>query len=305
MECTKCGNPNVIIKRKASGQALCKDCFIKSIEKKVIQTIKKENFIEKGDKVLVALSGGKDSVVALEILNSYVERHIIELCALTIDEGIAGYSDKGIAIAKSHTERLGVPHKIVSLKDTFDINIDEIMALEEHRGSCTYCGVFRRWIINRVAREFGATKIATGHNLDDETQAIMMNYLEGNIENLAKIGPKTESKSELFTVKIKPLREIPEKEIGLYALVKGLNVHLAGCPYAQESFRMEVSNILKDLSEEHPTILYSTLRGFDKIRPAIRSTMAHDYEFDRCQRCGEPSSNRLCRACTFLEELDK
>ena len=82
--CTKCGNPNVIIKRKASGQALCKDCFIESIEKKVKQTIKKENFIEKGDKVLVALSGGKDSVVTLEILNSYVKRHIIELCAVTI-----------------------------------------------------------------------------------------------------------------------------------------------------------------------------------------------------------------------------
>lgn len=305
MECTKCGNPNVVIERKASGQALCKDCFIRSIEKKVIQTVKKENLIEKGDKVLVALSGGKDSVVALEILNSYVERHIIELCALTIDEGIEGYSDKGIAIAKSHTERLGVPHKIVSLKDTFGTNIDEIMALEEHRGSCTYCGVFRRWIINRVAREFGATKIVTGHNLDDETQAIMMNYLEGNVENLAKIGPKTESKSELFTVKIKPLREVPESEIALYAEVKGLDIHSTSCPYAQESFRKEVSIMLKDLSKNHPTMMYSTLRGFDKIRPAIRAEMSQNFEFERCERCGEPSSNRLCRACTFLEELGK
>ena len=103
--CTKCGNPNVIIKRKASGQALCKDCFIESIEKKVKQTIKKENFIEKGDKVLVALSGGKDSVVTLEILNSYVKRHIIELCAVTIDEGIAGYREEGVEIAKAHAER--------------------------------------------------------------------------------------------------------------------------------------------------------------------------------------------------------
>lgn len=303
--CTKCGNPNVIIKRKASGQALCKDCFIESIEKKVIQTIKKENFLEKGDKVLVALSGGKDSVVTLEILNSYVKRHIIELCAVTIDEGIAGYREEGVEIAKAHAERLGIPHKVVSFKESFGIGLDEIMAHENHRGSCTYCGVFRRWIINRAAREFGATKIATGHNLDDETQAILMNYLEGNTENLAKIGPKTESNSELFTVKIKPLREVPEKEIGLYAIAKGLDIHLAGCPYAQESFRMEISNILNELAKEHPTIKYSTLRGFDKIRPAIRSEMAHDYEFDRCERCGEPSSNRLCRACTFLEELGK
>ena len=202
-------------------------------------------------------------------------------------------------------QRLGIPHKVVSFKDSFGIDLDEIMKKENHRGSCTYCGVFRRWIINRAAREFGATKIATGHNLDDETQAILMNYLEGNTENLAKIGPKTESNSELFTVKIKPLREIPEKEIGLYALAKGLDIHLAGCPYAQESFRMEISNILNELVKEHPTIKYSTLRGFDKIRPAIRRELEHDYEFDRCERCGEPSSNRLCRACTFLEELGK
>ncbi|WP_297980269.1 TIGR00269 family protein [uncultured Methanobrevibacter sp.] len=303
VSCTKCGNPNVIIKRKASGQALCKDCFIEGIEKKVIQTIKKEKFLEKGDKVLVALSGGKDSVVTLEILNTYRERRIIDLCAVTIDEGIAGYRHEGVEIAKAHAERLGIPHKVVSFKESFGIDLDEIMAHENHRGSCTYCGVFRRWIINRAAREFGASKIATGHNLDDETQAILMNYLEGNTENLAKIGPKTESNSELFTVKIKPLREIPEKEIGLYALAKGLDIHLAGCPYAQESFRMEISNILKELSKDHPTIMYSTLRGFDKIRPAIKEEFQSSFTFKNCERCGEPSSNRLCRACTFLEEL--
>lgn len=303
--CTKCGNPNVIIKKPASGQALCKDCFIESIEKKVRQTIKKENFLERGDKVLVALSGGKDSVVTLEILNSYRERHIIDLCAVTINEGIAGYREDGVEIAKAHAERLGIPHKVVSFKESFGIDLDEIMSKENHRGSCTYCGVFRRWIINRAARDFGATKIATGHNLDDETQAILMNYLEGNTENLAKIGPKTESNDELFTVKIKPLREIPEKEIGLYALAKGLDIHLAGCPYAEESFRMKISNILKDLTKDHPTIMYSTLRGFDKMRPAIKEEFKTNFTYKRCECCGEPSSNRLCRACTFLEELEK
>ena len=303
--CTKCGNSNVIIKRKASGQALCQDCFIQSIEKKVKQTIKKEKFIEKGDKVLVALSGGKDSVVTLEILNSYAQRHIIELCAVTIDEGIKGYRKDGVDIAKAHAKRLGIPHKVVTFKESFGIDLDEIMKREGHRGSCTYCGVFRRWIINRAARDFKATKIATGHNLDDETQAIMMNYMEGNTENLTKIGPKTESDSEMFTVKIKPLREIPEREIGLYALAKGLDIHLAGCPYAQESFRMEVSNILNDLTKEHPTMKYSILRGFDKIRPFIKEGLGSDYNFGRCEICGEPSSNRLCRACTFLEELSE
>ena len=304
MECTKCGSRHVIIQRKESGQALCKRCFIESVDKKVRHTIKKEKFLKKGDKVLVALSGGKDSVVTLEILNSYRERNIIDLCAVTIDEGIAGYRAEGVEIAKAHAARLGIPHNVFTFKESFGIDLDEIMAYEKHRGSCTYCGVFRRWIINRAARDFGATKIATGHNLDDESEAILMNYLEGNTENMAKIGPKTESNSEMFTVKIKPLREIPEREIGLYALAKGLDIHLAGCPYAHESFRMEVGNIIKDLSKEHPTIRFSLLKGFDKIRLALREELTHDYDYDRCEICGEPSSNRLCRACTFLEELE-
>ena len=254
MACTKCGNPNVIIKKEQSGQYLCKDCFIESIEKKVIKTVRKEKLLDKGDKVLVALSGGKDSVTTLEILNSFRELSIIDICAVTVDEGIDNYRQDGVDIAIRHAERLGIEHKVVSLKDTYGITLDEIMEKPNHKGSCSYCGVFRRTIINKAARKMGATKIATGHNLDDEVQAIMMNYLEGNTDNLTKLGAKTESKAEEFTVKIKPLREIPEREIGLYVVAKELEVHFASCPYAQQSFRGEVSEVINKLSEDHPTI---------------------------------------------------
>ncbi|WP_296806692.1 TIGR00269 family protein [uncultured Methanobrevibacter sp.] len=303
MDCTKCGNPNVIIKKEQSGQYLCKDCFIDSIEKKVIKTVRKEKLLDKGDKVLVALSGGKDSVTTLEILNSFRELNIIELCAVTVDEGIDNYRQDGVDIAIRHAERLGIEHKIVSLKDTYGITLDEIMEKPNHKGSCSYCGVFRRTIINKAAREMGATKIATGHNLDDEVQAIMMNYLEGNTDNLTKLGAKTESKAEEFTVKIKPLREIPEREIGLYVVAKELEVHFASCPYAQQSFRGEVSELINKLSEDHPTIKYSTLRGYDKIKNAIKDDFKKEYSHGRCVKCGEPSANELCKACSFIEEL--
>ena len=149
----------------------------------------------------------------------------------------------------------------------------------------------------------GATKIATGHNLDDEVQGIMMNYLEGNTDNLTKLGAKTESKADEFTVKIKPLREIPEREIGLYVVAKDLEVHFDSCPYAMQSFRGEVSELINQLTEKHPTIKYSTLRGYDKIKSILKDELQKDYAHGRCSRCGEPASNELCKACSFLEEL--
>ena len=304
MKCSKCGSEKVIIKREQSGQYLCKDCFIESIEKKAIKTIKKEKLLDNGDKVLVALSGGKDSVTTLEILDSFRKRNIIDICAVTVDEGIANYRQGGVDIAIRHAERLDIEHRVVSLKEEYGITLDEIMQKENHKGSCTYCGVFRRTIINKAARDMGATKIATGHNLDDEVQGIMMNYLEGNMDNLVKLGAKTESKAKEFTTKIKPLREIPEREIGLYVVAKDLEVHFDSCPYAMQSFRGEVSELINQLSENHPTIKYSTLRGYDKIKEVLKKDFKKEYPKGRCKKCGEPSANELCKACTFLEELN-
>jgi uncharacterized protein (TIGR00269 family) len=306
--CDKCGNPNIIIKKKQSGQKLCKDCFIKSTQKKVLKDIRKYGLLEKGDKVLLGLSGGKDSVMLLDILNSIKNRNIIDLKAVTIDEGICGYREEGIEIAARNAKKLGVEHRVVSFKQYFGMTLDDIISKnnvkEGRRNACTYCGVFRRWIFNRVAREEGSTKIATGHNLDDETQSIVMNYLEGNIQNLTRIGVKSEIRSNRFTVKIKPLREIPEKEIALYVLARELEVHFAGCPYASESFRAEIGSFIKELSKEHPTIMYSTLRGFDKMKPVLKREFSEETVVGVCENCGEPTAAKLCKACTFFKDWE-
>lgn len=305
--CSKCGNPHVIINRKQSGQMLCRECFIESTQNKVLKDIRKYKLIEKGDKVLLGLSGGKDSVMLMDILNSLKERNIIDLVALTIDEGIGGYREEGIKIAANNAAKLGVEHRIVTFKESFGRTLDDIVknnVKDSRRNACTYCGVFRRWILNKIAREEGATKIATGHNLDDETQSIVMNYLEGNIQNLTRIGPKSEARSERFTIKIKPLREIPEKEIGLYVIARELDVQFAGCPYAGESFRAEIGTFLKQLSVEHPTIMYSTLRGFDKMKPVLKKEFSKKSAESSCESCGEPSSANLCKACSFLKILN-
>jgi uncharacterized protein (TIGR00269 family) len=297
--CDKCANPQVIIKKKHSGQKLCQECFIQSTQQKVLSDIRKQKLIDKGDKVLIALSGGKDSVMLLDILNFLRKRGIIDLVAVTIDEGIQGYREDGIRIARQNVDKMGIEHRLVTFKDYLGHSLDEIMENPMNRGSCTYCGVFRRWILNQVAREEKATKIATGHNLDDEAQSIMMNYLEGNIQNLTRIGAISESRNESFIVKIKPLREIPEKETALYVLARDLPVHLAGCPYAGDSFRKEVGPFLKELTQKHPTIMYSTLRGFDKIKPALKKEYPRINNIGLCVNCGEPAARDLCKACSF------
>ena len=112
--CTQCGYEHVVIHRKQNGQRLCSTCFRKSIEQKVLKTIKKQKLITKGDKVLVGLSGGKDSVALLKILNILKEKNIIELEAVTIDEGISGYREEGVRIAKDVAKELNIKHHIIS-----------------------------------------------------------------------------------------------------------------------------------------------------------------------------------------------
>lgn len=309
--CTQCGYDHVVINRKYNGQRLCSECFKDSIEKKVLKTIKKNKLVTKGDKVLVGLSGGKDSVALLNILNILKKKNIIELEAVTIDEGISGYREEGVRIAKDVASKLNIKHHIVSFENKYNFTIDKIMDMESKEESpqhaCTYCGVFRRQIFNQVAREVNATKLATGHNLDDETQSILMNYLEGNIHNMVRIGYKTESQDERFTQKIKPLREIPEKEIGLYVLESGFEVHFDGCPYAHESFRMEIGDFLRQTTIKHPTIMYSTLNNFEKIKPAIKKEYVkkNTHPNGTCEVCGEPASQRICKSCNFLEKINE
>ena len=139
--CDKCGNPNIIIKKKQSGQKLCRDCFMESIQNKVLKDIRKYKLLEKGDKVLLGLSGGKDSVMLLDILNSLRKRNIIDLVAVTIDEGIHGYREEGVEIAARNAKKLGVEHKIVTFKEYFGRTLDEIISKytikEGRRNACT------------------------------------------------------------------------------------------------------------------------------------------------------------------------
>jgi uncharacterized protein (TIGR00269 family) len=303
--CTRCGK-KAVYHRKYEGTYLCKSHFVESVEHKVRKTIRKGQMIRHGDTLAFALSGGKDSSTALYMLKKlFGRRRDLKSFALTIDEGIAGYRDESLRIAKRLCKKLGVKHHVFSFADEFGQTLDEkVKEIKKTRKdfwegrSCTYCGLARRWLLNTKARELGANKIVFGMNLDDELQGIVMDYLRGDLVRLSRMGSgEPLLQSRLFVPRIKPFREIPEKEIGLYALLSGLKIQENECPHI-EGPRFKVRDFINSLESESPGMKFSALSTFERLLPSVREVVKQaKVELVRCERCGEPSSQKLCKTC--------
>ena len=299
MHCDRCGRDAVLFQRY-SGMHLCSKHFKEDVERKIRRKIRKSK-IGKGEKIALALSGGKDSSVAAYALkNVFRNWKDIDMIAITIDEGIEGYRDEMIEGAKSLTKKLHIDHRIESFEDNFDYTIDEIACMERELGICSFCGVLRRKLLNAVAREEGATRLATGHNLDDEAQTILMNLLRGDVERIARFVP---SKVQPGLIpRLKPLSEIPENEVILYANLEKLPIPHKSCPYVHEAMRRDIRGMLNDLEERHPGTKYSLMGAFYKINESLKESYVQG-ELNRCERCGEPCIGNLCQSCKLLDLL--
>jgi uncharacterized protein (TIGR00269 family) len=259
------------------------------------------------DRIAVGLSGGKDSVVLLYILSKIEERFPkSKLIAITIDEGIHSYREGSIAIAKRNAALLGIEHYIFSFKDIFGHTIDEIMQDKHVKESgvtaCSFCGSLRRRALNDKARELGANKLAVGHNLDDESQSILLNVFRSDIHRLARLSRVTSKSIGRFVPRVKPLRAVPERETILYAYFRGIEFHSQQCPYSANVLRGEIESLLNRLEEKRPGVKYGVLKFLDDLSPALRY-YADDKDFTLCENCGEPSSDRYCNVCKLLSEL--
>lgn len=297
IQCKKC-NHEAIIFQKYSGMHLCKKHFVEDVERKIKLTIRKEYSIRKNDVITVALSGGKDSSVALYVIHKILgQRRDIEIIAISVDEGIEGYRSHSLETAKELTQKLGIRHVIRSFKEMHGVTMDEVAAMEREKGTCSYCGVFRKNILNRLALDVGATKLVTGHNLDDEAQTILLNHLRGDVERLVRLSPS--AALDGLVLRAKPLRNIPEKEVALYALVNSLPVDFNECPYAGEALRGEVRELLNNFETNHPGTKYSLLRGFDKLVGVLKNELPRA-EVEKCRICGETCTEDICQACKLL-----
>jgi uncharacterized protein (TIGR00269 family) len=299
--CSKCKTPAITFIRY-NGTSLCADHFIDYFERRVKKDIKKQGKTEDNSKIGIAISGGKDSNVALSIVHDiFSKRPNIDLHGITIDEGIHGYRNEAIKFAVKNCKLLGINHHIVSFKEIIGKTMDEITSTKGELGECSYCGVFRRLCLNKKSKEIGISKLVTGHNLDDTTQSILMNFVNGDMQKLARLGPHKKVQPGLVP-RMLPLRTIPEKEVALYAIVKNIEFHDSECPYSTHAFRGDFRDIIDNLEFKNPGTRHSILNSYDSIRDILIEKYP-PAELKKCSVCGEPTSQELCKACILKNRI--
>ena len=241
-------------------------------------------------------------MVALHVTNDiFSKREKIDIIAITVNEGIKGYRDESINIASENCKKLGIEHHIVSFKDMIGKTMDEIASKHDELGECSYCGVFRRLCLNKKSKELGVDKLVTGHNLDDMAQSILMNFANGDVKKLARLGPHKKIQPGLIP-RMFPLRVIPEKEVTLYAILKNMEYHDGECPYSIRAYRGVFRDIIDDLEYRNPGTRHSILSSYDSIREMLLDKFP-PVGLNSCRECGEPTSQNICKACIFKDRI--
>lgn len=301
-QASRCKSPPIAYLPYAR-EHLCKKHFCELFEKRAKRTIRTYSMLNKNERIGVALSGGKDSFALLHALNEVRRSLPIELVALTIDEGIPGYRDKSIENAKKRCKELDIEQHVFSFKKEFGTTISEI-GKTGRENLCSYCGVLRRKLLNSKARELNLSKIATGHNLDDVAQTAFLNLIRNEPLRFARFNEPL-SDNPKFVPRIRPLRDIREKEVALYALLHG-HTYNSGCccPNAKNALRWAVRHNLNSLEDAYPGTKSKVASSFNSLQGTVRSSLKENgEELSSCTECGEPSSTELCMACRMLSEF--
>ena len=294
MKCDLCGKDAVTLIRY-NGTHLCGEHFIRFTERRVKKEIRRQADLRTGGVIGVAVSGGKDSMVTLHLMNKvFSDRRDVEIHCITVDEGIGGYRPPSVRIARRYCEENSIPFHLIRFEDVFGLTMDVAAPLSGESSPCTYCGVFRRKCMNSVAESIGAKYLATGHNLDDMAQSILMDFARGDVERLARLGPHKRVIPGLIP-RIAPLRMIPENESLLYAIVAEIPFHDGTCPYWEEALRNQYRDVVDSLEDRSPGTRFSIVSSYDTLYPAL-SGMFPPAEMGRCA-CGEPTLGRECKAC--------
>jgi len=293
MRCRKCRAP-AWLDLPRHRTAFCREHFLDYFRDQVTRAIREWRMICPGERVLVAVSGGKDSLALWDVL--------LELGypadGLFIGLGIGGYSsrsrEKTLAFARSRGAKL----LVVDLEERWK-GVEEL-ARRARRVPCSACGLVKRYLFNRVAREEGYEVVATGHNLDDEAASLLGNVLRWQTGYLARQSPVL-PEEEGFARKVKPLVRLTERETAAYAFTRGIDYVLEECPLAAGASSLLYKEVLNRLELESPGTKQQFLQGFlERVRPWFEEKEAGP-ELRPCLTCGQPTTAGVCAFCRLLE----
>lgn len=312
MKCKKCGSKASVNMRQHK-LALCKEHYLEWVPEQTEHFIKKYGMFRREEKILVAVSGGKDSLSLWDILHRlgyqadglYIGLGIDTSTSLSAGEGI-GYSEESHRLSEKFASENGLCLHVVDVAKEYGQPIP-VLAELSHRGQgrpCAVCGLAKRHIMNRIARDLGYDVLATGHNLDDEAATLFANTLQWSGDFLRRQSPVLPGTPGLAR-KVKPLCRFYEREMAAYALLRGIEYIYEECPFADGATSIYYKELLNRLETDKPgSKLIFYLRFLEARETGLFAAPAEfAANLHPCPNCGQPTStDDLCSFCRMIEK---
>jgi uncharacterized protein (TIGR00269 family) len=303
MKCRKCGQKAVVNMRQHR-LALCKDDYLEWLPEQTERFIRKYSMFERHEKILVAVSGGKDSLSLWDLLVRLGYQVDGLYIGLGID-GAIGYSQASHDSTRRFAERYQLTLHTVDVEQQYGASIP-VLADVSQRGRgrpCAVCGLAKRHVMNRIARDMGYDVLATGHNLDDEAAVLFGNTLNWSADFLVRQGPVLPESPGLAR-KVKPLCRFYEREMAAYALLRGIDYIYEECPYAEGSSSIYHKEVLNQMENLHPGTKMNFYLRFLTAREQglFGARQAGGEALHACMECGQPTSAPgKCSFCRMIE----
>ncbi|HMH77777.1 MAG TPA: tRNA 2-thiocytidine biosynthesis TtcA family protein, partial [Candidatus Udaeobacter sp.] len=264
MKCRKCGGAAALELRRHNA-AFCSPHFLEFFRKQVAEAVHRHHMFTRDEKIMVAVSGGKDSLALWDVLieDGY------QTAGLYLDLGIFDYSKESKAKCEAFAASRGQTLHIERVAEAVGAPIP-VVQQATRRPTCSACGLSKRYLMNRAALQFGYPVVATGHNLDDEAATLFGSVMHWQTDALPRQSPALASTHPKLVRRVKPLYRLSELETAAFAFLRGIDYIVEECPFAKGATSIAHKQVLDRLEEASPGSKHNFLFGFlEKARPAF------------------------------------
>jgi len=301
MKCTRC-RAKAEVHLRAHNAGFCRPCYLGYFRRQVERAIAGDRMCTTAERVLVAVSGGKDSLALWDVLIDLG----YQTTGLYLAQGIGGYSDRSRQKVEAFTSARALPLRVVDLADEGPgLAIPDVAALTR-RSACSACGMLKRHFFDEAALAGEFDVLATGHNLDDEAARLLGNVLRWQVDHLVRQRPVLPPTHPRFVRKVKPLHLLSEYETAVYAFMRGIDYVVEECPNSVGATQLVYKDALNRLEAASPGTKLAFVREFHRRgQPAITARAEDDQRPPQtCARCGMPSWGDVCAFCKLVAEIE-